>query len=97
MKYLIFLGLFIFTFLIALPADAAICRNSQGQKFCVANIQRSAKKYWEYRVIVSIDGDIQPVEIYNCRSRYRVTKDKVILSFQQNDIGDLICKTLSHK
>jgi hypothetical protein len=97
MKYLIFLGLFILVFLVALPADAAICHSFQGQKLCVVNIKRSAKKYWEYRVTISRDGEIQPVEIYNCRSKYRVNQDKVILSFEPNDIGNLICKTLAQK
>jgi hypothetical protein len=93
-KYLVFLGLFISIFLFPLPADATVCRNFQGQQICILNIQRSAKKYWEYRVTVGIDGVAQPVEIYNCRSRYRVTQGKVIVSFQQDDMGSLICKML---
>ncbi|AFZ04065.1 hypothetical protein [Calothrix sp. PCC 6303] len=97
MKYLVFCGLFIFILLVTLPVDAAVCHNLQGQRVCIANIQRSAKKHWEYRVIVSVDGDIQPLELYNCRSRYRVSKDKVIVSFEQNDIGTLICNTLNHR
>jgi hypothetical protein len=88
---------YILIFLIALPANAAVCQNSQGQQICILNIQRNAKKYWEYRVIVSIDGIAQSLKIYNCRSRYRVSKDKVIVSFEQNDVGNLICNILKHK
>jgi hypothetical protein len=93
-KYLVFFGLFLSIFLLTLPADAAMCSHFQGQQICVVNIQRSAKKHWEYRVIASIDGVTQPLETYNCRSRYRVTKGKVIVSFQPGDIGSLICKNL---
>lgn len=97
MKYIMSFILLIFCCSIALPAAASVCRNYEGKQICIVDLKRSAKNYWEYRAIVSIDGVKQPVEIYNCRSRSRVKKDGTLLPFAEKDAGKLICSFFKHK
>lgn len=81
------------------PAQASFCRNSasvggslqDNHEICILSIKRSAKNYWEYRAIVSIDRVKQPVEVYNCRDRIRVGKNGIV-PFQPNSAGELICR-----
>ena len=76
---------------LTLPALATVCKNYQGQQICIVSIKRSAKKYWEYRVSLSIDGVKTPVEIYNCRGKFKVNKDGTISQFKDNSPGEMIC------
>lgn len=55
MKYLAVVLLLILSFSVVLPADATVCRNFDGHQISIFSIKRSAKNYWEYRAIVSVD------------------------------------------
>ncbi len=79
-------------FAVALPAEAAFCRNSNDRIICILSIKRSAKNYWEYRAAVSIDRVKRPIEVYNCRDRIRVRKDGIVVPFKSNGPGELICR-----
>ncbi|WP_325078584.1 hypothetical protein [Sphaerospermopsis aphanizomenoides] len=70
---------------------ATVCKNYEGHKICILNIKRSAKKYWEYRAAVSVDAVKTPVEIYNCRGKFRVNKDGTVSQFTENSPGEMIC------
>jgi hypothetical protein len=74
------------------PAQAAICRNIQGRRICEASLNRSAKNYWEYRAIVTIDGARQPQEIYNCRDLIRMQADGTVIPFTDGDPSPLVCR-----
>ena len=77
------------------PVQAALlCRTLAQQQVCILTIQRSAKNHWEYRVVASIDGVKQPLEIYNCRDRDRIRQDGKRLPFQPNGLGPLVCQIL---
>ena len=76
---------------IALPASAALCRNLDGHEVCIVKIKRSAKYYWEYRTVVSIDSQKKPLVIYNCRDRTVTRKNKYPIPFKSNSAGDLVC------
>ena len=81
------------TFSFAFPAEAAItCREYDGHEVCVLNIKRSAKRYWNYRTTISIDGKKQPTEIYNCRGEFKISKNGKIVRFEEDGVGNLICK-----
>ncbi len=76
---------------IAPPVEAALCRNLDGREVCIVRIKRSAKYYWEYRTVVSIDGQKKPLVIYNCRDRTITRKNKYPIPFKSNSAGDLVC------
>jgi hypothetical protein len=97
MKYVCYLLLLIGFFCAALPAEASVCRNYQGREICIVDIKRSAKNYWEYRVILSVDGVKQPLEVYNCRSRSTVKQDGTVLPFGQNNPGEFVCRFFNKK
>lgn len=97
MKYVAFVMLLISFFSIALPVNASVCRNYGGREICIVDLKRSAKNYWEYRAIVSVDKVKKPLEIYNCRSRSTVTKDGKIVPFTENDAGEMICSFFNKK
>ncbi|TAE60929.1 MAG: hypothetical protein EAZ76_12265 [Nostocales cyanobacterium] len=90
-KYLLILLLLIFSLSFTFPASAMVCRKYQNQEICILSIKRSAKKYWEYRASVSINGTKTPVEIYNCRGKFKVNKDGTVKQFEDNSPGELIC------
>ncbi|NDJ22357.1 hypothetical protein GS682_12075 [Nostoc sp. B(2019)] len=90
-KYVIFVLLLILSFSVALPSDASVCRNYDGQQICILSINRSAKNYWEYRATVSVNGVKRPIEVYNCREQVKVQQDGTVLPFEQKDPGKLIC------
>ena len=73
------------------PAWASFCRNYHENSICIVDIKRSAKYYWEYRASVRINGVTRPREIYNCRTRRRITTDKNVVPFEPNGAGELIC------
>lgn len=97
MKCVVFVLLLISFFWITLPAKASVCRNYGRQQICIVDIKRSAKNYWEYRAIVSIDGVKKPLEVYNCRSRSTVKKDGTVVPFGENSTGKLICSFFNKK
>lgn len=62
------------------------------RQICIVEIKRSAKNFWEYQAVVSIDGEIRPQEKYNCRDRFLIEKDGTVKSFDNNDVaGNLVC------
>jgi hypothetical protein len=83
--------LLILSLSVAFPAFASVCRNYSGHQICIVSINRSAKNYWEYRAVVSVDAIKRPIEIYNCRTKAKVQKDGAIIPFADNDPGKLIC------
>lgn len=92
MKYIVLvLLLLILSFSLALSANASVCRNYDGHQICILSIKRSAKKYWEYRASVSIDGVKTPIEVYNCRDRIKIQKDGTTLLFQPQAPEEMIC------
>lgn len=75
------------------PTDQDICRLFNGHQVCIDSIRRSAKSYWEYRTVVSIDGVKQPLELYNCRDRNRIlARDGSIVPFLSGKTGDWVCQ-----
>jgi hypothetical protein len=76
------------------PAQAAFCRTVK-QTICILEIKRSAKNFWEYRAVVSINGKTRPLERYDCRRRMRVRADGAELPFAENGAGELICRTVN--
>ena len=76
---------------IAPPVEAALCRNLDGQEVCIIKIKRSAKYYWEYRTLVSIDVKKKPLFIYNCRDGTITRKNKYPIPFKTNRHGNLDC------
>lgn len=93
---IIILSLLIISFgAIASPGEAALCRNVDGHRICAVKIKRSAKYYWEYRTIISVDGQKQPMEIYNCRDRTVTRKNRYPIPLKSSGLGDLICSKFS--
>lgn len=73
-------------------AQALPCRSIDRHQVCIEQIKRSAKNYWEYRVVVRVDGVKQPPEVYNCRDRTHTSKNGHPQSFETQDIGAVICR-----
>lgn len=93
MKYLLAIACLISGLIFETPsAEAAICRQLGEQQICIVDIQRSAKYYWQYRVSVTVDNQLRPREIYNCRDRVRISERGDRIAFQDEGIGDLICR-----
>ncbi|MGJ3247748.1 MAG: hypothetical protein ACFE0I_16935 [Elainellaceae cyanobacterium] len=81
---------------IALPVQATeLCRTINDQHICILDIKRSAKNYWEYRAVISIDGERKPMEVYNCRDRTKTQDDGTVVRFEQAGAGTLICRLLN--
>ncbi|WP_293338098.1 hypothetical protein [Microcoleus sp. CAWBG58] len=97
MKYVCLFLLLISFFWFSLPAEASVCHNYEGSQICIVDIKRSAKNYWEYRVILSVDGEKQPLEVYNCRDRTTVKKDGTMLAFGENNPGEIVCRLFNKK
>ncbi|MBF2022793.1 MAG: hypothetical protein IGR93_22550 [Hydrococcus sp. C42_A2020_068] len=77
---------------VTLPVQATpLCRNYSDRVICILSIKRSAKYHWQYLATVSIDGIVRPMEVYNCRDRFRIQKDGTVLSFEPHGAGELIC------
>lgn len=74
------------------PAQAAsFCRKYNGDTICILSIKRSAKYHWQYQATVNINGVERPMELYNCRDRFRIQNDGNVKSFKPNGAGELIC------
>lgn len=80
----------------AFPVQAASCRAIANHEICIIDLQRSAKNYWEYRAVVSVDGVTRPVEVYNCRDRFLTRQDGTQIPFTQEPAASLVCR-LYHK
>ncbi|MBD2345934.1 hypothetical protein [Anabaena subtropica] len=91
-KYIVFILIFILSNILAYPAFSSVCRNYNGQNICILNINRSAKNYWEYRASITVDGQKKPLEVYNCRQRFKVQPNGTVVPFEHQDPGDLICR-----
>lgn len=77
---------------IAFPVQALPCRTIDQQSVCIQDIRRSAKNYWEYRVILKIDGVEQAQEVYNCRDRVKIGQDGTSAPFQPQGVGEFVCR-----
>lgn len=91
MKHFVLILLLLLSNLFIFPAYASVCRNYDGHQICILSINRSAKNYWEYRAIVSVDGEKRPLEVYNCRQKVRIQTNGTVLPFENKDPGELIC------
>lgn len=78
-------------------AQAEFCKVRAGKEICVMDIKRSAKRFWEYRAVVRVDGETRPWELYDCSDRVRVDADSWPVPFQKDGPGPLICDTLYHR
>ncbi|MEB3230313.1 MAG: hypothetical protein VKJ64_04830 [Leptolyngbyaceae bacterium] len=72
-----------------------LCRQWGVHRICIVDIQRSAKNYWEYRAVVTIDDQRQPKAVYNCRDRTRtIPQTGQTAPFEPAGVGTLICQIL---
>lgn len=76
---------------IALPVQAGGCRTVNDQEVCIVSIKRSAKNYWEYRAIVRVDGEVKPLQVYDCRSQTTIQSNKVLELFEQDGTAEAVC------
>ena len=81
------------SFLITPKTEANICKFWSGHQVCVFQIKRSAKYYWEYRTILSVDGKKRPEIIYDCLdfSYFKPDKTKVYFADNENNLGNFVC------
>lgn len=79
-------------FLTSGPAQGLSCLSLQEHQVCLVRVNRSAKNYWEYRVILQVDGVQQAQEIYNCRDRLRVQANGTTLAFSDQDPHSWVCR-----
>ena len=73
------------------PARADFCRQVDNQRICILDIKRSAKNYWQYQAMVSIDGVEQPAASYDCRDRLITDPDGNMSSFRSRKDGKFVC------
>jgi hypothetical protein len=91
-KRIILLRLLILFFLGDRPAQAtSFCRKLSSDTICIMSIKRSAKYYWQYQALVSINGTERPMETYNCRDRFLIQSNGQIKYFKSHSVGELIC------
>lgn len=76
---------------IALPVQAATCRTMNDREICILSIKRSAKNYWEYRATVQVDGEVRPMQVYDCRKKIAVQENKVLELFEQDGTAEVVC------
>ena len=74
-----------------LPVWAASCRSVGNELVCIQNMQRSAQKYWEYRVQFKIGSSAVPLEIYDCRNHRQRTIKGEWHSFSSPEIAAFAC------
>ncbi len=77
------------------PTPALSCYNYQGKEICLVSIKRSAKYYWEYRVITKIEGMTFPPIIYNCRNQVKTLPNGLSQPFEPKGVGNFICNKFS--
>ena len=73
------------------PVQAATCRSFGTQEICILSIRRSAKNYWEYRAKVQVDGEVRPMQVYDCRKKITVQTNKVLELFEQDGTAAAVC------
>lgn len=95
MKTIILILTILLTVNLVFPAQASICRNYDDNLICILKIKRSAKYHWQYRASVSINGVVQPLEVYDCHQQIKIQKNGKIIPFSHQDASKLICQTLS--
>lgn len=76
-------------------AQATTCHTYYGHEICFRTLKRSAKYYWEYRAAVIFDQEHRPLEIYNCRTHQRTTKQGEMIPFVEHGPGEFICQFFS--
>jgi hypothetical protein len=96
-KSLILTLLLTLSWLVAFPAEASFCRSLNDRSICILSIKRSAKYHWEYRAAVSINGIKSPVEIYNCRDRFKIQQDKTSAASRKSKVKSQKAKVLFSK
>ncbi len=75
-----------------LPAQATSpCRQVNGHEVCIQRMKRSAKRYWEYRASVKVDGVSRPMERYDCRDRLRLPDAGTFVPYWQDEAVDVVC------
>ncbi len=92
-NYFIVILFVVASLMIAPRTEANICKFWSGHQVCVVRIKRSAKYYWEYRTILSVDGKKQPEVVYDCRHFYyfKADKTKIYFADNENDLGNFVC------
>ena len=80
-----------------LPAQASSCRIVNGHEVCILRMKRSAKRYWEYRARVQVDGVRRPMERYDCRDRLRLPSDGTIVPYWQDESVDVVCALFKNR
>jgi hypothetical protein len=73
------------------PAQGCVCDQRNGQQICVERIQRSAKKYWEYRVQLTVNGVAQPLVFYNCYQQKKSQDRGAWVDLVEDKIDRLAC------
>lgn len=76
---------------ITLPVQAAPCRTMNDHEICILTIKRSAKNYWEYRAKVQVDGEVRPMQVYDCRKKIAIQDNKVLELFEQDGTAEVVC------
>ena len=74
------------------PAKDLFCRQVADHTICVNFLKRSAKRYWEYRAAVKIDGILSPIEVYDCRERLKILNNGRKAPFTNDGPGEIICR-----
>lgn len=54
-------------------AHPLLCDQRNGQQVCLERLERSAQRYWQYWVYLSIDGTAQGRSVYDCRRQQKLT------------------------
>ncbi len=93
----VFLLVLVWTAGTTLPAVAAQCPTVASQEVCILNLRRSAKNYWEYWALLSINGVKQPERVYDCRvfakGRSRnIPSELTAETVKSESIGSLVCR-----
>jgi hypothetical protein len=74
------------------PTLGATCRQTASHQICLLKIERSAKHYWEYWAVVSVDGVVLPKTVYNCRDQTSTAPRQGPARFVADGPGPLVCK-----
>lgn len=78
-------------------AASVLCRDVAGQEICIESIKRSAKYVWEYRVVLSVDGQTRPVKRYDCRHRQQTDLDpEPAIPASEAALQQFICALVAH-
>lgn len=78
-------------------AEPIYCRDRDGHQICILSIKRSAKNFWEYRTVVSIDAQVQPQAIYDCLNRLWIDPEGYAEPFARHPAGPVICQIFQRK